>query len=105
MNQSVLEDRAFERRFTAEHHDLRQRARSYFTTSRFPEWLGERRGHLMKSQWPKLGRLGFLGVSLPRELGGHGLGLLGALIMSEATSQLGDLGISLGLHCQSEITP
>jgi len=58
----------------------------------------------MKSQWPKLGRLGFLGVSLPRELGGHGLGLLGALIMSEATSQLGDLGISLGLHCQSEIT-
>jgi alkylation response protein AidB-like acyl-CoA dehydrogenase len=61
-------------------------------------------GHLRKSQWEELGRLGFLGVSLPRELGGQGLGLLGALILSEAASQLGDLGISLGLHCQIEIT-
>lgn len=52
----------------------------------------------------ELGRLGFLGVSLPCELGGQGLGLLGALILCEATSQLDDLGIALGLRCQAEIT-
>jgi len=104
MDRSFLDDPAFERFFTPEHRDLRERARRYFEASRLGEWVGEPGGHLMKSQWEELGRLGFLGVSLPRELGGRSLGLLGALILSEATSQLGDLGISLGMHCQSEIT-
>ncbi len=104
MDQSVLDDPAFERFFTPEHRDLRERARRHFVASRLREWVGEPGGHLMKSQWEELGRLGFLGVSLPRELGGRALGLLGALILSEATSQLGDLGVSLGMHCQSEIT-
>src|SRR5262249_13288998 len=78
-------------------------ARAYFEASQLSRWLGED-GHLDKSQWQALGRLGFCGVSLSRERGGYGLGLLGALIMCEGTSQLGDLGIPLGLHCQSEIT-
>jgi alkylation response protein AidB-like acyl-CoA dehydrogenase len=60
--------------------------------------------HLGKAQWRELGRLGWLGVSLPREVGGQGLGLLGALILSEATAALGDLGVALGLRCQTEIT-
>lgn len=104
MDRSVLDDPAFERFFTPEHRDLRESARRYFAAPRLREWVGEPGGHLMKSQWEELGRLGFLGVSLPRELGGRNLGLLGALILSEATSQLGDLGVSLGMHCQSEIT-
>jgi alkylation response protein AidB-like acyl-CoA dehydrogenase len=104
MRRSILDDAVFERRFTARHQDLRRRARSYFKQPRLKEWLGEPGGFLLKAQWRELGRLGFLGVSVPAELGGHGLGLLGALIMSEATSQLGDLGISIGLHCQGQIT-
>jgi alkylation response protein AidB-like acyl-CoA dehydrogenase len=100
---SILDDFEFERRFTAEHHELRQRARAYFQPSQLSGWLGQG-SYLAKSQWRELGRLGFLGVSLPRELGGQGLGLLGALIVGEAASQLGDLGIALGLHCQTEIT-
>jgi alkylation response protein AidB-like acyl-CoA dehydrogenase len=104
MDRSVLDDPAFERFFTPEHRDLRESAQSYFAAPRLREWVEKPGGYLMKSQWEELGRLGFLGVSLSRELGGRNLGLLGALILSEATSQLGDLGISLGMHCQSEIT-
>jgi alkylation response protein AidB-like acyl-CoA dehydrogenase len=104
MDRSLLDHPAFERRLTPEHRDLRERALSYFQPHRLREWVAAPGGHLVKAQWEELGRLGFLGVSLPRELGGQGLGLLGALILSEAAAQLGDLGISLGLHCQTEIT-
>ncbi len=104
MSCTVLDHPALARHFTGRHHELRHRARAYFTAGRLPAWIGEPRGHLLKSHWPELGRCGFLGVSLPTELGGHGLGLLGALILAEATSQLGELGIALGIRCQSEIT-
>jgi len=107
MLRSVLDHPAFERHFTPAHRELRERARSYFDPSRLAGWVGGPGGHLRhlrKAQWEELGREGFLGISLPVELGGLGLGLLGALILSEATARLGDLGISLGLHCQTEIT-
>lgn len=104
MPRSVLDHPAFERCFTPEHRDLRDRARSWFTAERLRGWVGESGGHITKPHWEELGRLGWLGVSLPREVGGQGLGLLGALILSEAASRLGDLGVSLGLHCQTEIT-
>lgn len=76
----------------------------YFREDRLAEWRGAPGEHLAKAHWEELGALGFLGVSLPRESGGRGLGLLGALILCEAAAQLGDLGVSLGLHCQNEIT-
>lgn len=104
MARPVLDHPAFERRSTAQHRELRERALAYFQPERLRGWVTGPGGHLKKSQWEEIGRLGFLGLSLPREAGGQGLGLLGALILSEAASQLGDLGISLGLHCQTEIT-
>jgi alkylation response protein AidB-like acyl-CoA dehydrogenase len=104
MNRTLLDDAVFQRQFMPEHHDLRQRARACFTASWLEPWRREPGGHVMKPLWLELGQLGFLGVSLHRDMGGHGLGLLGALIMSEAASELGDLGISLGIHCQTEIT-
>jgi acyl-CoA dehydrogenase len=104
---SLLDHPALARGSTPEHHELRQRTAAWFDAGRLREWLGAagpgHRGHIGKAQWQELGRLGFLGVSLPRELGGGGLGLLGALILAEAASRLGDLGIALGLHCQGEI--
>jgi alkylation response protein AidB-like acyl-CoA dehydrogenase len=103
MEGPVLDAAAFHQRFTPEHYDLRSRAGAYFQASRLPGWLGEQ-GYLKKSHWQEFGGHGFLGVSLSRQLGGHGLGLLGALIVSEAAAQLGDIGIALGLNCQSEIT-
>jgi alkylation response protein AidB-like acyl-CoA dehydrogenase len=104
MHRTVLEHPALARHFTPRHRELRQRAGAYFEAGRLHEWVGARGGHLVKSHWPELGRRGFLGVSLPQESGGHGLGLLGALILTDATSRLGDLGLSLGMRCQSEIT-
>ncbi|HYG63319.1 MAG TPA: acyl-CoA dehydrogenase family protein [Thermoanaerobaculia bacterium] len=103
MERSLLDHPALARHFTPEHRELRSRARSYFDPARLPDWVGPG-GYLTKAQWEELGRQELLGVSLPRELGGQGLGLLGALILSEAASGLGDLGVSLGMHCQTEIT-
>lgn len=104
MSRPLLDHPALERLLTPEHRELREQARSTFDPARLGEWVREPGGYLRKEQWEELGRQGFLGVSLPRELGGRGLGLLGALIVSEAASQLGDLGVSLGMHCQTEIT-
>ena len=104
MDRSVLDHPAWERVFTPEHRDLRERARRFFAAFRLQDWVTGPGGHLAKARWEELGRQGFLGVSLPRELGGQGLGLLGSLILSEAAAQLPDLGISLGLHCQTDIT-
>jgi alkylation response protein AidB-like acyl-CoA dehydrogenase len=100
----LLDHPVFARLFTPAHRELRERARRAFDPAQLPAWVNGPGGYLTKAQWQELGRLGFVGVSLPRELGGQGLGLLGALILSEAAAQLGDLGISLGLHCQTEIT-
>lgn len=104
MTRTVLDHPALARHFTPRHQELRERARTYFERGRLTNWLVEPRGHVVKSLWPELGRRGFLGVSLPHELGGHGLGLLGAWILAEATTNVGDLGLSLGMRCQSEIT-
>jgi len=104
MIRSIVDHPALERLLTPAHRELRERARQTFDPARLPSWVGAPGGHLTKAQWQEFGRLGFLGISIPRELGGQGLGLLGALILSEAASGLGDLGISLGLHCQTEIT-
>jgi alkylation response protein AidB-like acyl-CoA dehydrogenase len=91
-------------RFSAAHHDLRRRARACFAPSRCEHWLGDGRRPLAKAHWQELGGLGLIAASAPRERGGLGLGRLGSLIVSEAATQLGDLGVALGLHCQSEIT-
>jgi alkylation response protein AidB-like acyl-CoA dehydrogenase len=104
MERPLLDHPAFERFFTPAHRELRERARAFFAAARLQDWVERPGGPLRKAQWEDFGRHGLVGVSLPREAGGQGLGLLGALILSEALSQLPDLGLSLGLHCQTEIT-
>jgi len=99
----LLDHPALARHLGAEHHELRKRATEVFGSADLSAWTGDG-GYLSKETWGELGRAGLLGVSLPRELGGGGLGLAGALVLSEAASHTGDLGISLGLHCQVEIT-
>ncbi len=99
---ALLDQPFFARRLTLAHRELRERARRYFAAVRLADWTAPG-GHLAKARWAELGSRGWLAASLPRELGGAGLGLLGALVVSEAASQLDDLGIALGLHCQSEI--
>ena len=100
----MLDHPRLESRFTPEHRELRQAAARYFDAHKLSEWVGGPGGFLQKSQWREFGKLGFLGLSLPREVGGRGLGLLGALIVNQTLARIGDLGLSLGMHCQNEIT-
>lgn len=100
----LLDHPAWQRGFTPLHRDLRERARRFFADLRLADWTAGAGGHVGPEWWRELGRAGLLGVSLPSEQGGQGLGLLGALVLSEAAAQLADLGPSLGLHCQNEIT-
>jgi alkylation response protein AidB-like acyl-CoA dehydrogenase len=104
---ALLDHPALARHLGPEHHALRRRAREIFEGADLDEWTrgrGSADGYLSKETWAELGRAGLVGVSLPAELGGGGLGLAGSLVLSEAISYLGDLGPSLGLHCQSDIS-
>jgi alkylation response protein AidB-like acyl-CoA dehydrogenase len=103
MARTLLDHPVLAGRSTPRHRELRRRAQAWFAALRLRQGVGGHGSHLEKPQWEELGRQGFLGVSLPREAGGGGLGLLGALVLAEAAAQLGDLGIALGLHCQNEI--
>ncbi len=85
------------------HRELRARAADHFT----PQWLDKWRtgpdGRLRRETWQDLAANGFMGVSLPRDLGGQGLGLLGALVLGEAMAGARDGGIALAMHVQNEI--
>ncbi|WP_460395604.1 acyl-CoA dehydrogenase family protein [Actinophytocola sediminis] len=90
-------------RLTAEHRDMASRAASYFTPAWLEKWRIRPDGHIHRHAWRDIAAHGFMGVSQPREHGGHGLGLLGALVLAEAVAQTGDGGIALGMHVQNEI--
>ncbi|MEV5176631.1 acyl-CoA dehydrogenase family protein [Streptomyces flaveolus] len=88
---------------TDAHRELEVRARSYFR----PEWLEHWRtapgGPLRREAWTDLAAHGFLGVAVPRDHGGEGLGLLGSLILAEALAGLDDAGVALGTHVDTEV--
>jgi alkylation response protein AidB-like acyl-CoA dehydrogenase len=88
---------------TPAHEDLRVRAMAYFSPRNLSAWRLSSDGYIRKETWEEFGKHGFLGVSLSRRLGGHGLGTLGGLIINEALSQLEDAGLTLGMHVQNEI--
>ena len=49
--------------------------------------------------WPKLGELGLLGITIPGEFGGSGMGYLAHLVaMEEISRASGSVGLSYGAH-------
>ncbi len=49
--------------------------------------------------WPKLGEMGLLGITVPTEYGGSGLGFLAHLVaMEEISRASGSIGLSYGAH-------
>ena len=49
--------------------------------------------------WPKLGELGFLGLTVPEEFGGSGMGYLEhVIVMEEISRTSGSVGLSYGAH-------
>lgn len=88
---------------TPAHEELRARAMAYFSSQNLAQWRHSPDGFIRKETWAEFGENGFLGVSLPRKLGGQGLGTLGGIIINEALSQIEDAGLTLGMHVQNEI--
>ncbi|MFD8705489.1 acyl-CoA dehydrogenase family protein, partial [Kitasatospora sp. NPDC059648] len=98
LNNGILSEQ-----LTDGHRDLRARAADHFTPQWLDKWRASPDGHLRRETWQDLAANGFMGVSLPRELGGQGLGLLGALVLGEALVGARDGGIALAMHVQNEI--
>ena len=49
--------------------------------------------------WPKLGAMGLLGITIPGEFGGSGMGYLAHLVaMEEISRASGSVGLSYGAH-------
>lgn len=99
----MLDHPILQRDITPEHRALIKRATEFVSSFQLSDWTHPE-GFLNKMFWEELGRRGLLGVSLAKEVGGQGLGPLGALIINEALSRLDDVGMSLGIHIQNEIT-
>src|SRR5215469_7155473 len=59
----------------------------------------DRENHFPADLWPKLGELGLLGITIPVELGGSGMGYLAHLVaMEEISRASGSVGLSYGAH-------
>lgn len=59
----------------------------------------DQHNHFPRDLWPKLGQLGVLGVTVPPEFGGAGLGYLAHVIaMSEISRASAAIGLSYGAH-------
>lgn len=59
----------------------------------------DQNNHFPRELWPKLGQLGVLGVTVPPEFGGAGLGYLAHVItMSEISRASAAIGLSYGAH-------
>lgn len=85
------------------HREFLGRAVRYFR-----ELEGEDRpltpeGYVSKTMWRELGRNGFLGIAIPQDQGGRGLGALGSILLNIACSEMSDCGLALGLHVQNEV--
>jgi len=88
---------------TPAHEQLLRRAQQFFTPDRLAGWRDGNGGALTDRAWRDVAQYGFLGVGLPREHGGQGLGVLGSVLLSEAMAQLGDGGVLLSMHVHNDV--
>jgi alkylation response protein AidB-like acyl-CoA dehydrogenase len=75
---------------TAEQQLLRSSVAEVAARYGHPYWLGKARaGEKTRELWDEVGRLGYLGVSVPEEYGGGGHGILELAIVAEELSAAG----------------
>ena len=88
-----------------EHRLLRQQLRRFIDEHVRPntdEW--EAIGSLPKSVYQDLGKLGFLGVSIPEERGGGGFDTLGTVVFGEEIGRSGNGGFAGAISDHGDIT-
>lgn len=88
-----------------EHVLLRQQLRRFVDEKvrpRSEEW--EEMGSLPLSVYRELGQLGFLGVSIPEDLGGGGFDALGTVVFGEEIGRSGNGGFAAAISDHADIT-
>lgn len=73
------------------------------TAERLAGWRTTAEGPVGREAWRELGRLGALGLSVPAEHGGRGLGLEGSLGLTSLLAARDEGGLVLGANVQSEV--
>ncbi|NDC60428.1 MAG: acyl-CoA dehydrogenase [Betaproteobacteria bacterium] len=87
--------------FSPEHHAFRDSFKRFMLAEIAPHhsrW--EAQGFVEKTAWQKAGALGFLCMSLPKDLGGSDADKCYAIIQMEELSAAGFSGIGYGLHSE-----
>ncbi|HXH18861.1 MAG TPA: acyl-CoA dehydrogenase family protein [Chitinophagales bacterium] len=87
--------------FTEEHELLRESFRQFMETEMIPHAREWEKNHVCPRHiFERMGELGFFGVSFPKEVGGSGMDLWAAVVISSelAYSGLGGLSMSLYAH-------
>ena len=87
--------------FNEQHEMFRQTVRAFVEKEvepHFEEW--EQAGQIPKSIWPRMGRLGFLGVEYDEKYGGGGADFLTTAVLCEeaARSRCAAFAMALGVH-------
>lgn len=90
--------------FTEEHETFRKEFRQFIDTEVKPfskEW--EKQGSFPRSILKRMGDLGYLGVSFPKELGGLGGDYFMNVVVAEEKSRSGAGGFSMGISVQTDM--
>ena len=88
-----------------EHRLLRQQLRRYIDQEVRPNsesW--EQQGSLPRAVYRDLGKLGFLGVSIPEDRGGSGFDSLGTVVFGEELGRAGNGGFAAAISDHADIT-
>ena len=83
--------------------EVARRANDFFGPPETSNLKVTKQSAITKDDWREFGRQGFLGMGVPIELGGHGLGHLAAFILSSALARTLDVGLSLGMHVHNDV--
>lgn len=92
--------------FSKEHDEFRAGVRHYIETNLTPhadDW--EAQGAFPLGVFPELGRLGYLGLSLPKEYGGQGLDFGYNVALVEELPRSKMMGLTLSVIAQTNIFP
>lgn len=90
--------------FTEEHDKFRKEIRHFFETEVRPfanEW--EEQGYFPRSILKRMGELGYLGLSYPKEVGGRGDDYFMSVVMAEEKARCGAGGFGMGIAVQTDM--